>query len=170
MKNTKGLLHENGLPCQTISSGGSPDMWAATTDDIITEYRIGTYIYNDRSLVKRGNCEWKDCAGHVVATVVSTPVPERAIIDAGSKVLTSDLSGFLDYGYIKDHPEISIIGLNEEHGILKVDPKKPLVIGERVWIVPNHVCVVSNMFDKIWMLSVNGNISELTIDARGSVL
>jgi D-serine deaminase-like pyridoxal phosphate-dependent protein len=170
MRETKCLLDEKGLACPVMSSGGSPDMWTSATDDIITEYRIGTYIYNDRSLVERGTCTWDDCAGHVVATVVSTPTPNRAIIDAGSKVLTSDLLGFPDYGHVIGHPEISIASFSEEHGILVVDPQNPLKIGERIRIVPNHVCVVSNMFDEIWIERNDGGLEPLRIDARGKVI
>jgi D-serine deaminase-like pyridoxal phosphate-dependent protein len=170
MRETKQLLDAKGLPCPVISSGGSPDMWTAATDGIVSEYRIGTYIYNDRSLVARGTCSWEDCAGHVVATVVSTPAPGRAIIDAGSKVLTSDLLGFPDYGHVLGHPEIRIKGLSEEHGILEVDPQNPMTIGERIRIVPNHVCVVSNMFDNIWLEGEDGKLAELAIDARGRVI
>ena len=170
MKKAKRLLDENNLACPVISSGGSPDMWKAATDNIITEYRIGTYIYNDRSLVEYGTCKWEDCAGHVVATVVSTPTAERAVIDAGSKVLTSDLLGLQNYGYVLSHPEVIIDGLSEEHSTLKVNPKNPLAIGEKIQIIPNHVCVVSNMFDKIWILSMNGKMSQLKINARGKVV
>ena len=170
MRKTKRLLDAKGIACPAISSGGSPDMWTATTSGIITEYRIGTYIYNDRSLVQRGTCTWNDCAGHVLATVVSMPTPSRAIIDAGSKVLTSDLLGFSDYGHVLGHPEIKIVGLSEEHGILAVTGESQLVIGARIRIVPNHVCVVSNMFDDIWIENENGSLTQLKIDARGCVI
>jgi D-serine deaminase-like pyridoxal phosphate-dependent protein len=170
MQRAKHLLDEKGLACPVVSSGGSPDMWSAATDDIITEYRIGTYIYNDRSLVRQGTCTWGDCAGHVIATVVSTPTPERAIIDAGSKVLTSDLLGFPDYGYVVGHPEIRITGLSEEHGMLEIDPDTPLNIGDRIKIVPNHVCVVSNMFDEVWIEGHDEVLTELKVDARGRVI
>jgi len=170
MRDTKQLLGAKGIVCPVISSGGSPDMWNAITAGIITEYRIGTYIYNDRSLVQRGTCTWDECAGHVLATVVSIPTPDRAIIDAGSKVLTSDLLGFSDYGHVVGKPEIKIVGLSEEHGVLAVTPERQLVIGERIRIVPNHVCVVSNMFDDIWIEDENGSLAELQIDARGCVI
>jgi D-serine deaminase-like pyridoxal phosphate-dependent protein len=136
----------------------------------VTEYRIGTYIYNDRSLVERGTCGWEDCAAHVIATVVSTPTPGRAVIDAGSKVLTSDLLGLPDYGHVLGRPSIRITGLSEEHGVLAVDPKNPLAIGERIRIVPNHICVVSNMFDEVWLEDAKGKLSPLKIDARGKVI
>ena len=170
MYDTKQLLDEKGLACPVISAGGSPDMWTAAPDGIITEYRIGTYIYNDRSLVERGTCTWDDCAGHVLATVVSTPTSKRAVIDAGSKVLTSDVLGFPDFGHVLGHPEISIVRLSEEHGVLKVDPETPLMIGERVRIVPNHVCVVSNMFDDVWIEHEDQSLVQMKIDARGCVI
>ena len=73
MTKAKSLLEDRGISCPVVSSGGSPDMWQAACGGVITEYRIGTYIYNDRSLVERGTCTWDDCAGHVLATVVSRP-------------------------------------------------------------------------------------------------
>ena len=170
LNETKRLLDEIGVACPVVSSGSSPDMWTAATDDIVTEYRIGTYVYNDRSLVERGTCTWDDCAGTVVATVVSTPAPGRAIIDAGSKALTSDLLGFPDYGHVLGHPEIRIVGLSEEHGTLDVDPENPLAIGERIRIVPNHVCVVSNLFDEVWIDGADGNFEPLIVNARGKVI
>ncbi|MBT6506753.1 MAG: D-TA family PLP-dependent enzyme, partial [Marinovum sp.] len=87
----KSLIEASGLVVDVVSIGGSPDMWRADQIPVGTEYRIGTYIYNDRSLIMRGTCEIKDCALTILATVVSTPTPNRAVIDAGSKSLTSDL-------------------------------------------------------------------------------
>ena len=169
LRAARDLLRENGLECPTVTSGGTPDMWASETADILTEYRAGTYIYNDRSLVKRGTCGWEDCAGQVLATVVSTPTHDRAVIDAGSKVLSSDLLGLTGHGHVLGHPEIRITGLSEEHGVLEVDPSRPLVVGQRIRIVPNHVCVVSNLFDRIWIEGADGGLEQVPVDARGRV-
>lgn len=165
----RDLLHENGLECPTVTSGGTPDMWASEAGGVLTEYRAGTYIFNDRSLVKRGTCGWEDCAGQVLATVVSTPTPDRAVIDAGSKVLSSDLLGLTGHGHVLGHPEIQITGLSEEHGVLEVDPSRPLVVGQRIRIVPNHVCVVSNLFDRLWIEGADGGLEQVPVDARGRV-
>lgn len=165
----RDLLTREGLACPVVTSGGTPDMWHAEPAGVLTEYRAGTYIYNDRSLVQRGVCTWDDCAGHVLATVVSTPTPDRAVIDAGSKVLSSDLLGLTDHGHVVGHPEIRITGLSEEHGVLAVDPGRPLKIGDRIRIVPNHVCVVSNLFDRIWIEAKDGGLEEVAVDARGRV-
>jgi D-serine deaminase-like pyridoxal phosphate-dependent protein len=165
----RDLLTREGLACPVVSSGGTPDMWSSEPAGVLTEYRAGTYIYNDRSLVQLGVCTWEDCAGHVLATVVSTPAPGRAVIDAGSKVLSSDLLGLTDHGHVLGHPEVRITGLSEEHGVLGVDPNRPLKIGQRIRIIPNHVCVVSNLFDRIWIEADDGHLEEVAVDARGRV-
>lgn len=170
MSSAKSAVESRGIACPTISSGGSPDMWQADTDGIITEYRIGTYVYNDRSLVARGTCELNDCSGTVLATVVSTPTNGRAVIDAGSKALTSDLLGLDGHGYVIDHPDVSIVGLSEEHGVLSVGDGSNLSVGDRLRIIPNHVCVVANMFDQAWLEQENGKVIPLNTDARGRVV
>lgn len=160
-----------GLECPVRSSGGTPDMWQAHLAPVTTEYRIGTYIYNDKSVIARGGCQEEDCALHVLSQVVSLPAPGRVIIDAGSKVLTSDLFGLEHFGYVVGHPEVTVKGLSEEHGILTFDPAtQPFEIGQRIRIIPNHVCVVSNMFDYVQLC--RGDIFEnpAFVAARGKVL
>lgn len=97
-----------GLDVPVISSGGSPDMWSEEGLAPVTEYRVGTYIYNDRALVNYGTAMVDQCAMTVLATVVSRPTADRAIIDAGSKALTSDLIGLEGYGMVIEHPEAKI--------------------------------------------------------------
>lgn len=169
MRETRDRLSAKGIACPTISSGGSPDMWQAETGGVITEYRAGTYVYNDRSLVERGTCSWDDCAGHVLATVVSRPTRNRAVIDAGSKALTSDLLGLEGHGHVIGHSEAKIVGLSEEHGVMEVPEDSALAVGDRIRIVPNHVCVVSNLFDHAWLETTAGDVLRLTTDARGCV-
>lgn len=170
MERTTELLASRNIDCPTVSSGGTPDMWLADTTGGVTEYRIGTYIYHDRSMIARGTCTIDDCAGRVVATVVSRPTSNRAIIDAGSKVLTSDLLGFSGYGLVVGGPDIEIKALSEEHGILISNGDIPLKFGDRIEIIPNHVCVVSNMFDEIWVKKANGTLERMKVEARGRVL
>jgi len=100
MRTACAQLRELGLNDFDVSTGGTPDMWNIQEPNVFTEYRAGTYIYNDRSLIARGTCKEEDCAGTVLATVVSRPTRSRVIIDAGSKTLTSDLLGLDGYGYV----------------------------------------------------------------------
>lgn len=170
MSEAQDLLSAMGIPCPVVSSGGSPDMWSAGPDGGVNEYRIGTYIYNDRSLAVRGTCSFDDCAGRVLATVVSRPAKNRAVIDAGSKVLTSDLLGLSGHGHVVGYPGIRIESLSEEHGTLKTDGEMPLSVGDRIEIIPNHVCVVSNMLDAVWIRKTDGRLEQVPVDARGKVV
>ncbi|MBQ1202838.1 MAG: alanine racemase, partial [Loktanella sp.] len=115
LQQTMALLAADGLDCPTRSNGGTPDLFRAHLVPSATEHRAGTYIYNDRSMVRAGACGPDDVAMHVLATVVSRPTPDRAVLDAGSKALTSDLLGFTDYGDIPALPGARITALSEEH-------------------------------------------------------
>lgn len=169
LKAAKAQIEASNLKVEIVSSGGSPDMWQAHQANAVTEYRTGTYIYNDRSLVARGVCSLNDCALTVLATIVSRPTPHRAIIDAGSKILTSDLLGLEGFGHVLGHDELKIDQLSEEHGRIISEKPIQLSVGDRVRIVPNHACVVTNMLDEIQL--IRGEQFEKTspVVARGRV-
>ncbi|MDR3439495.1 D-TA family PLP-dependent enzyme [Telmatospirillum sp.] len=169
MTEAKALCEQAGLTVSVISSGGAPDMWNAHQAPIVTEYRSGTYIYNDRSLVSRGVCQWSDCALTVLATVVSVPEAGRAIIDAGTKVLTSDLLGLQGYGHVLGRPDLMIDQLSEEHGRITAKGATGLAVGQQIRIVPNHACVVSNMVDAVYALRGDKVEGAVLVAARGKV-
>lgn len=169
MREAVDLLAAAGVDCPVVSTGGSPDMASSARLGIFTEYRAGTYVYNDRSLVERGACGWQDCALGVLATVVSLPAAGRAVIDAGSKSLTSDLLGLEGFGHVAGSTDTAIVSLSEEHGVLHYGPGDTYQIGQRILVIPNHVCVVSNLFDEAWLLKGNGELVRVAVDARGTV-
>lgn len=169
LREAKELIEADGIDVPVVSSGGSPDMWRAHEMPQATEYRIGTYVYNDRSLVSRGTCEYSDCALTVLATVVSVPSNNRALIDAGSKVLTSDLLGLDGYGHVLGRSDLVIDQLSEEHGRLVCDGSINLEVGQQVKIVPNHACVVSNMLDHVVLMRGDEFERQVNVAARGMV-
>ena len=165
------LLKTDGIACPIVSNGGTPSLFEAHLVTAATEHRAGTYIYNDRSMVRAGHCSEADCAMHVLATVVSRPTADRAVIDAGSKALTSDLLGFADFGTVVGYPEAVITGLSEEHGVIDLSrcgDRRP-EIGEKIRIIPNHTCVVSNLFDTM-VFHRDGVVTRIEdVAARGLV-
>lgn len=170
MSEAKRLIEADGIAVPSITSGGTPSMMHAAGAPVATEYRPGTYIYNDRSLVSRGVATWDDCALTVLATVVSVPSEHRAIIDAGSKVLTADLLGLTGYGHVLGRDDIRIDQLSEEHGRLVSDGPIRLAVGEQLRIVPNHACVVTNMVDAVHIVEGDEPKAVWPIVARGHVL
>ncbi|WP_394181805.1 D-TA family PLP-dependent enzyme [Yoonia maritima] len=170
-RKTMARLADLGIDCPVRSNGGSPDLFASGKVPSATEHRAGTYVYNDRSMVRAGECGADDIAMHVLATVVSRPTPTRAVLDAGSKALTSDLLGFSDHGEIVELPGARITSLSEEHAVVDLtDCAGPLPeVGTRVRVIPNHTCVVSNLFDRM-VFHKNGVVTRVeTVAARGTV-
>jgi len=166
----KGLLDRAGIPCPVISSGGTPDLYRGAPGSVVTEYRPGTYIYNDRMQQAAGAADWHECALTVLATVVSRPTATRAVIDAGSKALTSDLGGLEGHGRIIGYETAVIKSLSEEHGVVELAaPSDRPAIGETVRIIPNHACVVVNLFDSVALVSPDGSLETVPVAARGKV-
>ncbi|MDR7542630.1 MAG: alanine racemase [Armatimonadota bacterium] len=163
-------LERAGLPAEVVSTGGTPVYRRAHTVPGVTEHRAGTYVFNDRATVAAGAATWDDCAMRVRTTVVSRPTAQRAIVDAGSKTLSSDLLGLEGHGRIVEYPAAVITRLNEEHGIVDLEncPAKPDV-GEIVSVIPNHTCVVTNLHDAL--VGVRGGRVEVVwpVAARGAV-
>lgn len=166
----RALLRAEGLSIARVSAGGTPQMWRAHTCPAITEYRAGMYVYGDRYTLQSGAMTLDDCALKVIATVVSRPTATRGILDAGSKVFSSDTLGLEGYGLILEYPDARFYGQSEEHGHVDFSAcaRRP-EIGERVTVIPNHCCPVSNLFDQ--MVGVRGERVEVTwpVAARGRV-
>jgi D-serine deaminase-like pyridoxal phosphate-dependent protein len=165
---TAELLQESGIPIQELSGGSSISSKFPDQLKGLTEVRAGNYIFHDRAQLSTGMVTVEQCALRIIVTVVSASAPGRAIIDAGSKTLTTDLVTFGNgYGYIIEQPEVEIYKLNEEHGYLRFDPSIQLRVGQRLTIIPNHSCVISNLCDEV--IGVRGDkiIKAILIDARG---
>jgi D-serine deaminase-like pyridoxal phosphate-dependent protein len=160
-----------GLEPSIVSTGGTPNLKNLGKLHGATEHRPGTYIYNDRMQVAAGVATWDDCALNIYSTVVSRAGPDRGILDAGSKTLTSDTGGGLDgHGLILEHPEARIARFAEEHGFLDLTRSNTRpAVGDVVRIVPNHVCVVVNMVDEVVMVRGDEIIGTLTVAARGKL-
>jgi len=165
----KAACTAQGLPLQVISSGGTPNRGRIGRLGE-TEYRAGTAIYNDRQMVRAGAAQPGDCALEIAATVVSAPAPGRVLIDAGSKILSSDLGGFDDFGELPDHPQARLYRLAEEHGFVDVSAcANPPRVGDVVRVRPNHACVVANLVDRVWCTRDGEPAGTLLVDARGRV-
>ncbi|OKO76281.1 D-TA family PLP-dependent enzyme [Bradyrhizobium sp. NAS96.2] len=161
-------VRAHGLDATIVSTGGTPNLVNIGKLKGGTEHRFGTYIYNDRMQVAAGVATWDDCALHIYSTVVSRAGPERGILDAGSKTLTSDTGGLEGHGLILEHPEAKIARFAEEHGFLDLSRSNTRPnVGDVVRIVPNHVCVVVNMMDEVVMVRGDEIIGALPVTARG---
>ncbi len=161
-------VRELGLEPRMVSSGGTPNLLNLGKIKGATEHRAGTSVFNARMMLTAGVARLEDCALTVYATVVSRAGPERGILDAGSKTLTSDTGGLEGHGLILEHPQARIARFAEEHGFLDLSACKDRPkVGDIVRIVPNHVCVVVNMVDRLVTVRGDEIVGELPVAARG---
>jgi D-serine deaminase-like pyridoxal phosphate-dependent protein len=161
------------LPIKVMSGGSTPTRYESDRFHGVNEVRPGTYIFNDRNTVGVAAASLDDCALSVLVTVVSTSVTGRAVIDGGSKTFSSDRYQAEDgrgFGLIKEDPAAEIERFSEEHGHLNLaQSDRKYTVGERLMVIPNHVCSTVNMHDEVY--GVRGDQVETVwrVAARGKV-
>lgn len=167
------MLRGWGFPIETISAGSTPVSRFASIMKGITEIRPGTYVFGDLTQVKAKALDIGQCALTVMATIISRPAPDRAVIDAGTKVFTMDGEDSAigtGRGYVIGHPDITVAWFNEEHGVLILPPSEQgLKVGDKLEIIPVHCCAVVNMLDELYIVHNDQVRDTWLIAARGKV-
>jgi D-serine deaminase-like pyridoxal phosphate-dependent protein len=171
----------SGIPLDEISVGATPTLRFSARQRGLTELRPGNYVYFDRTQVALGAATLDDCALTVLATVVSKPANDRIILDCGSKTLTNDqargIAKVTGFGAVleprsdppREDASLTIERLSEEHATVRVSGETPLRPGDRVRVVPNHSCVVSNLVDEVRLVEGERVIDTLPVAARGRI-
>src|SRR3954470_17141 len=160
-------LSTAGFEAKIVSGGSTPGAAKTPLVPQTTEIRPGTYVFYDASSMEQEVCVEADCALRVLTTVVSTSVPGQCVIDAGSKTLSSDQTvGSGTYGHFIDRAW-TLRKLNEEHGYVEISG--PARIGEKVWLVPSHVCPTVNLHDEVWYGRDGRVDGSWKVAARGKV-
>jgi D-serine deaminase-like pyridoxal phosphate-dependent protein len=167
-------LQAAGIDAREVSVAGSGSAVFAAAVPGVTEVRPGTYVFGDAGYASQGIGSLAECALRIRARVVSRPATDRAVIDAGSKVLTTE-KRVVDghdpgHGTIVGLPGTKIAKLWEEHGVLALDEEgKRLAIGDVIEIIPNHVCPTINLCNQYY--GVRGGVveQEFAVISRGLV-
>ena len=157
-----------------IVSGGSTPTWFHSHRIAgLNEIRPGTYIFNDKNTVVSAACKYEDCAASILATVVSTAKKNQIIIDGGSKTFSSDrlsASSEVSFGYVTDAPGAVFTKMNEEHGYVDVrNAGRDFQIGDRVRIIPNHICVAMNLHETVYGVRGEEVVEVWKVEGRGKL-
>ncbi|WP_067474695.1 alanine racemase [Actinomadura hibisca] len=152
-----------------ISVGSTPTARRVAAVPGVTEIRPGTYVFNDATMIRLGVATEATAAARVLTTVVARPAPDRFVVDAGSKALTSDGVGTPGWIRVAGRPELAMRFLSEEHGVGGCEPGAGPAIGERLELIPHHVCPVSNLFDVAHGVRGGALDHEIAVAARGKV-
>ena len=167
---TARLLASHGYDMAMLSGGNSVSSKVPQHLKGLTEIRAGNYIFNDCQQLYFDRVTEDQCALRVLSTLVCKTGPCSAILDAGTKTLSSDVFHGTDLGYgrICGHPEIKITNLNEEHAFIVSPDPLPFDIGDKVLIIPNHACVVPNLAGEMYKTRSDEAVGILMVDARGA--
>ena len=161
-----------GLKPEIVSGGSTPLLFHSHKVQGLNEIRPGTYVFNDLNTVAGGGCALEDCAASVLATVISHAEHGRMIVDGGSKTFSSDRlsSGGPGHGRVMEAPGAVFHKMNEEHGFIDLQhAERAFQIGEKIRIIPNHVCVVVNLHEYVYGVR-NGVVEEVwNVEARGKL-
>ncbi|MFF5205731.1 alanine racemase [Streptosporangium sp. NPDC000396] len=156
---TAGLCRDLGL--REISVGSTPTARHAAAVPGVTEIRPGAYVFNDGMTIRAGAATEDTVAARVVTTVVARPAPDRFVVDAGSKTL-----GAGEGTAVAGRPDLTLAFLSDEHGVWYGEGPQ---IGDRLELIPFHICPVVNLFDVAAGTRGGEVVQELPIAARGRV-
>lgn len=166
------IIRDLGVDIDTVSIGATPSVMNGHSFEGITELRLGTYVFFDVGQSKAIN-DFSHCAATVLASVISKPQDNRVVLDTGAKALVSQnravgICATAGFGAIKGAEDITIENLFDEHGVLNNEKFKNLVnVGDKVEVIPSHVCPTVNLYDTAYLVSEGKVIETLPITCRG---
>ena len=166
---TRELITNAGLPLHTISGGGTGTAEVSKAIGC-TETRIGSYVFEG---LKRINKDTNPpnpitCAERMIVTIVSTPTPDRVIIDGGQKTFTSYAP--TPYGYVVEHPKAKIYAMSVEHGHVDVsDCDHTFTVGDHLSVIPLHQGMTTNLHDEVYAVRNSEVIHTWKVAGRGKV-
>ncbi|MGN1367905.1 MAG: alanine racemase [Aristaeellaceae bacterium] len=176
MAETAQRLREAGIAIEDISAGSTPTGPAVAETGLVTEIRPGTYIFKDYMLTKEHAARMDEIAVRMFATVVSTPREDYAVIDGGTKTFPMDITpmapptNYPGYTVVAGRPDLHLTRMNEEHGMSASDKGKTgLRVGQKLELIPIHVCTALNMQNEVYLLE-DGKLSRQRVEARGMLV
>ena len=158
-----------GIPCPTVTGAGTGTWQHERDSGVYTELQPGSYVFMDADYQKNALAPDQhhfEQSLFVLAAVMSVPVRERAVVDAGLKAFAFDSGPPLVYGA----HGLTYVKASDEHGVIAVAPdaQRPR-LGDRLWLVPGHCDPTVNLYD--WIVGVRGTRVECVwpVAARGAL-
>lgn len=165
-------LTRAGFEVSVVSGGSTPALFHSHRIRSMNEIRPGTYIFNDRNTWMCGGCRMEDIAASVLVTVVSTSVPDQFIVDGGSKTFSSDRCVMPDahgFGYLPEAPAAVFTRLMEEHGFIEPRGSNLPRVGDRLRVIPNHICVAMNLHEQVYGVQGEEVVEVWRVEGRGKL-
>jgi D-serine deaminase-like pyridoxal phosphate-dependent protein len=173
IQSTLNDFHRAGIEVRIVSGGSTPTLFHSHELTGLNEIRSGTYVFNDMNTVRSGACTLDDCAVSILVTVISTARKGQMIVDGGSKTFSSDPavnSSERTFGRVVEAPDCVFHNMNEEHGFVDIRRAgRTFTVGDRVRIIPNHVCPAVNLHEQVYGIR-NGEVEQVwQVEGRGKL-
>ncbi len=166
------IIRSRGIDIEIVSVGATPSVMAGAYVEGITEFRIGTYIFFDLGQANAID-DFSKCSATVLTTIISKPNEERVVLDAGAKGLVAQnrdigICSTGGFGYVKGSDNVVLDGLFDEHGLINnKDFSNIINIGDKIEVIPSHICPTVNLYDKVYLISEDKIMDTIKIEARG---
>jgi D-serine deaminase-like pyridoxal phosphate-dependent protein len=141
----RDLVIASGLKCRIVSAGGSGSYQYTSDNPGITEIQAGGGIFACQYYTQVCHVTGHQPALTVLATVLSRPSPERAILDTGLKSMSQHKTPPI----LRDYPDCQIASLSAEHATVSVPPENSLRIGEKVHVIPGYSDFTFVLHDRV---------------------
>ena len=165
------LFERDGIPCERVSGAGTGTYPFERDSGVYTELQAGSYVFMDADYAQNLDEDGAPVSTFehslfVYTTVMSRPIPERAVVDAGLKAYTLEMGK----PWVHGMPDVEVVGVSDEHGALHLsDPSRDLRLGRKLMLIPGHCDPTVNLHD--WYVCIRGGRVEALwpISARGAI-
>ncbi len=126
----------------------------------------GTVVYNDSTSVGQLPGFGYQPAALVLSTVISRPTSHSITCDAGHKSVSADAG--VPTCLVVGHENLKPLKPSEEHlPIESISEQEPPSLGDKLYLVPRHVCPTVNNFDEA-LIILDGRVCGVErVAARG---
>jgi 3-hydroxy-D-aspartate aldolase len=170
VRETLDALSADNLACEIVGGAGTGTFRIEAGSGLYTELQVGSYVFMDTEYARLDGADGGRYAEFehslfVLATVMSAPAADRAVVDAGLKSFSAEKG----LPWLRNGQDIEVVGVSDEHGKLRLGPAAArLRLGDKVWLIPGHCDPTVNLHD--WFVGVRGGRVEAIwpIAARGA--
>jgi D-serine deaminase-like pyridoxal phosphate-dependent protein len=158
---TRDLLNDNGFNIDYLTASNSGTYMFSAKYEGITELQPGTYVFNDEHHYRL--VPEFDIAATILGTITNIPGKRLYTIDVGLKAATNDNGNPI----FKNYPKCRIRVMTEEHSIFRASPNDTFEIGQKIELIPSHICTTVNLYDHFTVIKDDEIFARWDIPARG---
>jgi D-serine deaminase-like pyridoxal phosphate-dependent protein len=169
VQQTVALLERNGLHAEIVTGAGTGTYPLEAASRVYNEIQPGSYVFMDADYGRNLDEDGQPIRAFqhslfILATVMSHPIPTRAVVDAGLKAHSVD-SGMPT---VCDVAGARYLKASDEHGVIELSGPGKLALGAKVRLIPGHCDPTVNLYD--WLVCYRGERVEdiWQISARGA--